>query len=379
MSIRTPALLLCLAALAAAPVGAAVTADGGYVTRAIDAIDFSGAVPVGANGWSNALYENQGAAYDASKAYLEAYDDSDAMGGQAVEAVRLDPTQIPSQSTVASNHIEWYWRNTGNAWGDTATAQVRFKVTDTEAFVTPGAPGAAYIGAPQNIFGVTSAAGKEVRLFVAIGNQASYVGVSNVSASGWYGAVPLTDPYTGAPCVAGVGGINYNDYGQPNDQVLNSGWVYQARKGYDDFGGRRGTSLIPVDVTEYHTYTLVMKNGGVYFDLLIDGLSVFGNNPDGTPIDSIIGTSGSSTDSALKPGGAKLEGLMFGIHSLGNYATGDANVSGGTGSVALDWVAAKGGADYNWDPWANVPEPGSMLALSTGLLGLLGLIRRRRA
>jgi len=116
--------------------------------------------------------------------------------------------------------------------------------------------------------------------------------------------------------------------------------------------------VISANNTVWHTWTIVGRNfttaGGVA-DVYLDGTIVVNGA-------SLTGT----TDSAI--------GSVDGLSVLAGMS---GTTRDGTGSWMFDWVAYKAGVDPTWQP--TIPEPGSLLALGSGLVGLMGFgIRRRK-
>lgn len=76
-------------------------------------------------------------------------------------------------------------------------------------------------------------------------------------------------------------------------------------------------------------------------------------------------------DGLIDENGVRQNGLL-----LGSFGT-----SSSTSNVSIDWLAYSRN-DMYWTPWDlnPIPEPGSMLALASGLIGMAGFaLRRRRA
>lgn len=118
--------------------------------------------------------------------------------------------------------------------------------------------------------------------------------------------------------------------------------------------------------TQYVTWTIVGRNYGYNFDVYRDGQLVMNNVAGASASESAIGAfyNGNSTLGA--------DCLVLGSMT----ATGTAYPGTGTGAWIVDWAAVKPGEDPTWNPM--VPEPGSILALSGGLVCLAGCAMRRR-
>lgn len=114
-----------------------------------------------------------------------------------------------------------------------------------------------------------------------------------------------------------------------------------------------GGEVTGIDNTGWHVYHLIGRDNGNKVDLYRDGvliLSDINNNSSGES--SIQGTPG-------------IDALSIG-----------SSPSSARTDYFLDWIGYKDGIDPLWMPIEPVPEPGSLLVLCTGMLGLLKLRRK---
>ena len=115
--------------------------------------------------------------------------------------------------------------------------------------------------------------------------------------------------------------------------------------------------VVSVDNTTWHTWTIVARNftsGGGSADVYLDGLKV---------IDNV--TLNLTTDTAI----GYIDGLSVAAAIAGTSRD-------GLGCWEFDWVAYKSGEDPTWP---GIPEPGSLVALASGLAALCGVAFRRRS
>jgi len=145
---------------------------------------------------------------------------------------------------------------------------------------------------------------------------------------------------------AGIGGVG-------RGLEIDSGWIYSVSSGDVAAGG--------IDMTPWNDLRIVVQSSGLWsvyrmgtWDLVLASPTA-GNTPTADPLSYELG---------------------FFLGSMGGSSTTLCNYE-------LDWVRVAQGtvvdADHNPAP-PITPEPGSMLALACGLVGMAGFaIRRRRA
>lgn len=351
--------LLCLGlVVCAVQAGATPTTDGGQIYHPADL-------------WNPTTHTMSGftspdAAYNPTNGTAAVITDGTATTGQAFEA--------RDYAVGATNQSGTYWYQAsqvgsyGASGSETVTAEIRAKITPTQTW---NFNDTSNIGATQNIMTLIGVSGRAVRLDVFTTPTYSYTFNGGTSVDTHQGQSYLVLASSGGGSVYGTPeptGFNVGMGGANVVVTESDGFVYDGTKGFHDFQNRIGASYIPIDMSVYHTYTVatyaVSGTTGFYTTVLVDGVSVFDADAFGNPNYYLV----NSAKQGAAPSGAAIE---FGL--TGNAAINCA------GSVAIDWVAYKAGNDPYWVPTAIVPEPGSLLALSAGLIGLVGFIRRKKA